>query len=82
MESRSPGDRKNSVRIGKRRFIRTLRHAILIRNVGFIEGIVKLPEVLTDYFLDGLLDAVWKEEGEEGKKKKKIEAHWECTVCS
>jgi len=32
--------------------------------------------IASDYFLDGLLDAVWKEEKQEGKKKK-IEAHWE-----
>jgi CRISPR-associated protein Csb1 len=36
--------------------------------------------IASDYFLDGLLDAVWKEEGEEGKKKKKIEAHWDGEV--
>lgn len=31
--------------------------------------------IASDYFLDGLLDAVWKEERQEGKKK--VEAHWE-----
>jgi CRISPR-associated protein Csb1 len=33
--------------------------------------------IASDYFLDGLLDEVWKEEALEGKKKKKAEAHWE-----
>jgi len=33
--------------------------------------------IASDYFLDGLLDEVWKEKVEEGKKKKKIEAHWD-----
>lgn len=32
--------------------------------------------IASDYFLDGLLDAVWKEGSQEGKKKK-VEAHWE-----
>jgi CRISPR-associated protein Csb1 len=31
--------------------------------------------IASDYFLDGLLDAVWKKEVHEGKKK--INAHWE-----
>jgi CRISPR-associated protein Csb1 len=33
--------------------------------------------IASDYFLDGLLDEVWKGEAEEGRAKKKVEAHWE-----
>jgi CRISPR-associated protein Csb1 len=35
--------------------------------------------IASDYFLDGLLDVVRKEESEQGqgKKKKKVEAHWD-----
>lgn len=38
--------------------------------------------IASDYFLDGLLNEVRKEESEEGKgkKKKKVEAHWEGEV--